>query len=201
MDVAHHATATEVARRLSGRLSDEVVAVVQSWFAAGEHGLAVAALVLNLQAEGVAVTTQEAALVRALAAEDPSTADLARADLALADLAPPPAYRFSPTGPPEAPDPTPVDRVLAAEAPPLGARRVRRAWRDPLPEAPNRPTWVHLVQVAAGVDELSVLGTLAARVWVRTQQRWPLDVIADGGLLPPYHAAAVTAAQQVWAAP
>ncbi|EWC61536.1 hypothetical protein UO65_3184 [Actinokineospora spheciospongiae] len=197
MDVAQYAAATEVARRLAGRLSDDVVAVVQAQYAAGEPELAVAALLLNLVAEGVAVTAQEATLIRSLT---PDPTDPALADLALADTAPAPAYRFSPTGPPEAPDPTPVDEVLATEAPLIGARRVRRAWRDPLPDAPNRPTWVYLVQVAPEVDELRAYSTLTAHLWMRKQEKWPVEVIADGGLLPPYQAAAVTAARQIWAA-
>lgn len=197
MDVSQYAAATEVARRLAGRLSDDVVAVVQAQYAAGEGELAVAALLLNLVAEGVAVTAREAGLIKSLVTDQ---ADPGLADLAIADVAPPPAYRFSPTGPPEAPDPGPADQVLATEAPLVGARRVRRAWRDPLPDAPNRPSWVYLVQVAPEVDELRAYRAISAQLWMRRQEKWPVEVIADGGLLPPYQAAAVTAARQIWAA-
>ncbi|SDC87629.1 hypothetical protein [Actinokineospora iranica] len=195
MDQQHFATATEVCRRLSGRLSDDVVSVVQSQFFAGETEIALSALLLNLHYEGVAVTGDEAALIRALL---PDGEDLS--GIPVADMPPPLAYRFSPTAPDDAPNPAAADEVVAAEAALLGARRVRRAWREPLPEAANPPTWVYLVQVGAGVSELRAHNAITSRLWVRNQEKWPVEVVVEGTLLPPYQAAAVTAAQQIWAA-
>ncbi|WP_424183475.1 hypothetical protein ACOBQX_15880 [Actinokineospora sp. G85] len=195
MVVAQHVAVAEVTRRLSGRLSDDAVGAVAAQFAAGEVELASSALLLGLVAEQVAVTAAEAVLIRGIV-DDPN--DPVFAEVPHADLAPPPAHRFSPTGPPEAPDPAGADHVLAAEAALVGARRVRRAWREPLPDAPHPPAWVYLVQVAPEVDELRATAALRAKLWVRRQEKWPIEVVADGGLLPPYHAAAVTAARQIW---
>ncbi len=197
MDEQQHATATEVSRRLAGRLSDDVVSVVQSQFHAGEDELARSSLLLNLQYQGVAITLEERELVRGLLA-DPQDPELL--GVSLAETAPAPAYRFSPTGPPEAPDPTGADQVVAAQAALVGGERVRRAWREPLPEAANPARWVYLVQVAPGVDELRAHSAISAQLWVSRQEKWPVEVVVEGKALPPYQAAAVTAAHQVWAA-
>ncbi|RLK60355.1 hypothetical protein [Actinokineospora cianjurensis] len=197
MDQPQHATATEVCRRLSGRLTDDVVSVVQSQFFAGEEEMARSSLLLNLQYEGVGITEEEADLIRRLL-DDPHDPELA--EVAVVATAPPPAYQFSPTGPADAPDPTGADRVIAGEAAGTGGRGVRRVWREPLPDAANPATWVYLVQVPPGADELRAHNAISSRLWVSRQEKWPIEVVQEGRPLPPYQAAAVTAAQHVWAA-
>ncbi|GAA3007814.1 hypothetical protein [Actinokineospora diospyrosa] len=197
MDQLQYATATEVCRRLSGRLTDDVVSVVQSQIFAGEEEMALASLLLNLQYEGVGITAEEAELIRALL-DDPHDPELA--EVAVVDAAPTPAYRFSPTGPADAPDPAGADRVIATEAATAGGRRVRRAWREPLPDATNPATWVYLVQVVPGADELRTYSAISSRLWVTRQEKWPIEVVVEGRMLPAYQAAAVTAAHQIWAA-
>ncbi|WP_026423466.1 hypothetical protein [Actinokineospora inagensis] len=197
MDQVQYTTAAEVCRRLAGRLSDDVIGVVQSQLFAGEDELARAALLLNLRHEGVGVTAEETELIRTLL-DDPQDPELT--ELTAVDTAPPPAYRFSPTGPADAPDPSGADRVIAGEAAASGGRRVRRAWREPLPEAANPATWVYLVQVVPGSDELRAHSAITSRLWVTRQEKWPVEVVVEGRLLPAYQAAAVTAAHQIWAA-
>ncbi|GAA3022251.1 hypothetical protein [Actinokineospora globicatena] len=197
MDQPQYATATEVCRRLSGRLTDDVVSVVQSQFFAGEREMALSALLLNLQYEGVGITEDEAELIRALL-DDPHDPELG--EVAVVATPPAPSYRFSPTGPADAPDPSGADRVIAGEAAVAGGRRVRRVWRDPLPDAANPATWVYLVQVAPGADELRAHSAISSRLWVARQEKWPIEVVVEGRPLPPYQTAAVTAAHQVWAA-
>ncbi|GLZ37564.1 hypothetical protein [Actinokineospora sp. NBRC 105648] len=197
MDTKQYATATEVCRRLAGRLSDDVVSVVQSQIFAGEDELALSSLLLNLQYEGVAVTADEAEMIRTLL-EDPQDPELAAVQVTAA--VPPPAYRFTPTAPADAPDAGGADQVVIAESALVGGRRVRRAWREPLPEAANPATWVYLVQVAPDVDELRAYSAISSQLWVHRQEKWPVEVVVEGRLLPPYQAAAVTAAHQIWSA-
>ncbi|PPK67922.1 hypothetical protein V5P93_007267 [Actinokineospora auranticolor] len=196
----HHSTATEVCRRLAGRLSDDVLSVVQSQVFAGELEIARSSLLLNLQYEGVAITAEEADLIRVLL-DDPLDAELAEVPVLAAP--PAPAYRFSATAPADAPDPAGADQAIAVEAARLGGRRVRRAWREPItpnPAAVNPATWVYLVQVLPGADELRAHSAISAQLWVRRQEKWPVEVLVEGAPLPPYQAAAATAAHQVWAA-
>jgi hypothetical protein len=77
---------------------------------------------------------------------------------------------------------------------------LRRAWRDPLPGAPNGPGWVYVLQVARGGDELSAYSALDSQLWVTLRVKWPIEVVVEGGLLPRYQAAALTAAHEVWRA-
>ncbi|WP_156893715.1 hypothetical protein [Actinokineospora enzanensis] len=197
MDQQQYATATEICLRLSGRLPDDVLGAVQAHCFAGEDEMAIAALLLNLQYEGVPITAEEAALIRVLL-DDPHDPELA--EVTVVDSPPTLAYRFSPTAPADAPDPAGADRAITAEAALVGGRRVRRAWREPLPEAANPATWVYLVQVPPGVDELRARSAISSRLWVHRQEKWPVEVMVEGRLLPPYQAAAVTAAHQIWAA-
>lgn len=111
-------------------------------------------------------------------------------------------YRFSPTDPAGAPDPNRADIVLSADAPRHG-RRLRRAWREPLDGARDGATWVYVPQVAEGTDELKSYSGLVSRLWVVLKEKWGLEVlevVVEGSLLPPYQAAVLTAAHQVWTA-
>ncbi|MPZ80366.1 MAG: hypothetical protein GEV28_08210 [Actinophytocola sp.] len=197
MDVRTYATIAGVCARLAGRLSDDIVGTVREHYYAGERELAESTLLLSLAYEGVGVTREEHDLIRGML-EDPDNPDLD--DVAILDTAPPQLYRFVPAGPATAPDPSRADAVLSADAHRHGGRRLRRAWRDPLDGAPNGPTWMYVLQVAAGTDELGAYSGLTSRLWVVLQEKWQLEVVVEGDLLPPYQAAALTAAHQVWTA-
>jgi hypothetical protein len=197
MDVQTYAAATAVCARLAGRLSDDALGAVRDHYHGGEPDMAESALLLGLSYEGVGITREEHDLIRSVL-DDPDNPDLD--DVPLVDEVPPPAYRFSPTGPAGAPDPSRADIVLSTDAPRHGGRRLRRAWREPLDGASDGPTWVYVLQVAAGTDELSAYAGLTSRLWVVLQEKWRLEVVVEGSLLPPYQAAALTAAHQVWAA-
>lgn len=49
-----------------------------------------------------------------------------------------------------------------------------------------------------GTDELKAHSGLTSRLWVALREKWPLEVVVEGRLLPPYQAAALTAATRVW---
>jgi hypothetical protein len=197
MDVQTYAAAAAVCARLAGRLSDDVLGAVRDHFSGGEPELAESALLLGLAFEGVGITREEHDLIRTVL-DDPDHPDLD--DVRIVDVPPQLAYRFSPAGPADAPDPSRADVVLSTDAPRHGGRRLRRAWREPLPGAQDGATWLYVLQVAPGTDELGAHAGLTSRLWVVLQDRYPLEVVVEGALLPPYQAAALTAAHQVWAA-
>jgi hypothetical protein len=197
MDVQTYAAVANVCARLTGRLSDDTLGAVRDHYAGGEPDLAESALLLNMAYEGVGITREEHDLIRGTL-DDPDNPDLD--DVPIIDEIPPLAYRFSPAGPPNAPDPSRADIVLSTDAPRHGGRRLRRAWREPLDGARDGATWVYVLQVAAGTDELSAYSGLTSRIWVALREKWGLEVVVEGSLLPPYQAAALTAAHQVWAA-
>ncbi|MFC3505296.1 hypothetical protein ACFOOK_30640 [Micromonospora krabiensis] len=194
MDEKTYAAITDVCARLAGRLSDDTLGTVREQYAAGEWDLADATLLLNLAYEDVDITRAEQDLIRSFLG-DPSTPDLT--DVPVVAEVPPPPYRFSPAGPATAPDPTAADRLLSAEAPLHGGRVLRRAWREPVVGARGGPTWVYVVRVADGADELKAYSGLMSRLWSALRERWPLEVVAEGRPLPPYQAAALAAAGPV----
>jgi hypothetical protein len=194
MDVKTYAAVTDVCARLAGRLSDDALRSVREDYSGGEPGLAEATLLLSLAYEGVGITREEHDLIRSTL-DDPDNPYLA--DVPIVDAVPPLRYSFSPTGPAGAPDPSRADIVLSTDAPRHGGRRLRRAWREPLEGAQDGAAWVYVLQVAAGTDELSAYAGLASRLWVVLQEKWPLEVVVEGRPLPPYQAAALTAAHQV----
>lgn len=196
MDVQTYATISSVCARLAGRLSDDALGAVRDHYFAGELELAESALLLGLAYEGVGITREEHDLIQSTLEEDNPDLD----DVLVIDEVPPLTYRFSPSGPATAPDPARADIVLSTDAPRHGGRRLRRAWREPLEGAQDEATWVYVLQVAAGTDELGAYAGLTSRLWVVLQEKWRLEVVVEGSLLPPYQAAALTAAHQVWAA-
>ncbi|GAB1513272.1 hypothetical protein [Actinophytocola sp. KF-1] len=195
MDVQTNAAVAAVCARLAGRLSDDVLDAVRDHYSVGETEIAEAALLLGLALEGVAITLEEQDLIRA-ALYDPGNPDLD--DVPVTDEVPPPAYRFTATGPAGAPDPSRADEVLAAEASAHGGVRLHRVWRMPLEGAQDGATWVYVLEVAPEADVLSARGALASRLWVELEQRWLVEVVTEGAALPPYQAAALAAAVQVW---
>ncbi|MEV0050813.1 hypothetical protein AB0H34_10010 [Saccharopolyspora shandongensis] len=197
MDVKTYAAVTDVCARLAGRLSDDTLGVVRDQYAAGESDLAESTLLLNLEGEGVGITREEQDLIRSTL-DDPGNPDLD--DVPVIDAVPPLQYRFSPTGPAEAPDPSRADIVLSTDAPRHGGHRLRRAWREPLAGAHDAAAWVYVLQVAEGTDELSAYAGLSSRLWVALKEKWPLEVVVEGKQLPQYQAAALTAAHQIWSA-
>lgn len=197
MDTQTYAAATAVCALLAGRLSDDVLGTVREDYSVGEDESAENALLLNLAYEGVGITAEERDLIRALLG-DPTNPDLD--NVPHIDAVPPLPYRFGPTAPPGASDPTRADHLLSAAAPRQGARRLRRAWRQPLPGAPGGATWLYVAQVGVGVDELRAYAGLTSTLWIDLREKWQIEVVVEGKLLPPYQAAALTAAHQVWTA-
>ncbi|MEH1163785.1 hypothetical protein V6V47_00195 [Micromonospora sp. CPCC 205539] len=197
MDAKTYAAAAEVCRRLAGRLSDDVLGTVRENYAAGELDLGDTALLLNLAYQGVGITLEEQALMRSFLG-DPDGPDLAEVPV-IAEV-PPPPYRFSPTGPAHAPDPTRADTLLSAAAPLRHGRSLHRAWRAPLDGAPDGAAWSYVFQVAEGTDELATYSGVMAELWVSLQLKWPVEVIVENSPRTPYQAAALAAASPVWQA-
>ncbi|CRK57935.1 hypothetical protein [Alloactinosynnema sp. L-07] len=196
MDVQTYASVTTVCARLAGRLSDDTLGTVREHYAAGEWDLADGTLLLNLAYEGVGITPEEQSLIRSFLG-DPDTPDLLSVPvIPEAHL----TYSFTPTAPTGSPDPTRADIVLSTDAPRHGGNRLRRTWRTPKEGAHDGATWVYVLQVAEGTDELKAFSGLTSRLWVALQEKWGLEVVVEGTLLPPYQAAALTAARQIWPA-
>lgn len=195
MDVQTYATVTDLCARLAGRLSDDTVRSVREDYFGGEPFQAETTLLLSLAYEGVGITREEHDLIKSTL-DDPDNPDLAA--VAILPEAPAPAYRFSPIAGPGAPSPTQADAVLVAEAARQAGRRLRRAWREPLDGAPDGPAWVYVLQIAPGADELRSFSGMASRLWVTLHEKWPVEVVTEGSLLPPYQAAALTGAHQIW---
>jgi hypothetical protein len=195
MDAMTYATITEVCARLAGRLSDGVLGAVRGYYAAGEWAIGDDTLLLNLAYQGVGITQEEHDLIRTLLDES-NVADLAEV-LIVAEV-PPLAYHFRSMHPADAPDPTRADRLLGGHAARNSVRRIHRAWRDPLNGAPDGATWVFVVHVAEGIDELKTFSGLSAVLWTDLKEKWPMEVIAEGAELTAYQAAALAAAQLIW---
>ncbi|MGW2624529.1 hypothetical protein [Micromonospora taraxaci] len=197
MDTKMYAAVGEVCRRLAGRLSDDVLGAVREQYAAGELDMADATLLLSLAYQGVGVTAEERDLMRTFLG-DPDGPYLT--EVPVVAQAPPLAYRFSPDGPADAPDPAPADALLSADAPRRHGLALHRAWRAPLDGAPDAATWAYVLQVAEGTDELSTYSGVMSRLWVGLQQKWPVEVIAGGSPRTPYQEAALAGSQTVWRA-
>ncbi|NKE56560.1 hypothetical protein FXN61_06825 [Lentzea sp. PSKA42] len=195
MDVKTYAAVTDVCARLAGRLPDDNLRSVREDYFGGEPVQAEATLLLTMAYENIGITTEERDLI-ASTLEDPHSADLAA--VPHVDEVPPVPYRFSAIAPTSAPDPTKADIVLTADAARHGVRRVRRAWREPLEGAPDGAKWVYVLQTDGNADLLGVFSGLSSRLWVVLQEKWPLEVVVEGRPLPPYQAAAVTVAPQIW---
>lgn len=197
MDVQRYATIVDLCVRLAGRLSDDVLDAVRSHYFGGEELIAESALLLGLAYEGVGVIREEHDLIRSVL-DDPGNPDLDA--VPIIDAVPPVAYRFDPTGPPEAPDPTRADLLLSTEAPRHGGRRLHRAWREPADPALDGATWIYVLELTPGADELGAYSGLSSRLWVVLHEGWQIEAVVEGNPHPPYQAAALTAAHQVWTA-
>lgn len=194
MDEKTYAAVTEMCARLAGRLSDDALGAVREHYAAGEWDLADDTLLLNLAYQVVNITPQERDLIRSFLG-DPDNPDLLKVPV-IAEL-PSPPYRFSPTGPANAPDPTRADTLLSTEASHRGGCRLYRAWREPFTGAPDGATWVYLVRVTEGTDGLKTYSGLTSLLWTELREKWPLEVVVEGATLTPYQAAALAAARPV----
>jgi hypothetical protein len=197
VDVRTYAAVSAIGARLAGRLSDDALGTVRCHYFAGEPALAEATLLLSLAYEGVGITREEQDLIRSVL-DDPNHPDLAA--VPIVDAVPPLAYRFSPTAPAGAPDPSRADLVLSSEARRHGGRRLHRAWREPVEGGRNAAAWMYVLQAAADADALGGYSGLSSRLWVVVREKWWLEVVVEGSPPLPYQAAALTAARQVWAA-
>ncbi|SER82779.1 hypothetical protein [Lentzea albida] len=190
MDVKTYAVVTDLCARFAGRLDDDALNSVRVHYFAGEPALAEATLLLTLAHGDIGITREEHDLIRSTS-DDP---DLAA--VRIIDQVPPLAYRFSPTGPADAPDPGRADQVLADEAARYGGRVLRRAWRDPLPGAPDTAKWTYLLHTD-DADVLGVYAGLSGRLRVTLEEKWPLEVVHTN--VSPYQAAA-SLAPRIWVA-
>ncbi|KJK46739.1 hypothetical protein UK23_22675 [Lentzea aerocolonigenes] len=195
MDVKTYATVTDLCARLAGRLEDDTLRSVREDYFGGEPAQAEATLLLSMAYENIGITAEERALI-ASTLDDPDSDDLAA--VPGIDEVPPLAYRFTAQAPADAPDPGKADIVLSADAARHGGRRLRRVWREPLEGAPDTAKWVYVLQVAEGANLLGAFAGLSGRLWVVLKETWPLEVLVEGKPLPPYQAAAVTVAPQIW---
>jgi hypothetical protein len=194
MDVKTYATVVDLCGRFAGRLSDNILGAVRGHYFGGEEAIAESALLLGLALENVGITREEHELLRSVV-HDPDNPDLDA--VPIVDEVPPVAYRFSPTGPPNAPDPARADAVLSADVQQRGVRRLRRVWQTPVNDQFGG-TWVYVVQVDPDVDPLGVYSGLSSVLALQADATWPVEVVTEGSLLFPYQAAALTAARQVW---
>ena len=195
MDVKTYATVTDLCARLAGRLEDDTLRSVREDYFGGEPAQAEATLLLSMAYENIGITAEERELI-ASTLDDPASPDLAA--VPSIDEVPPLPYHFSANAPTSAPDPSRADVVLSADAARHGGRRLRRAWREPLEGAPDVAKWVYVLQAHENANLLGAFAGLSGRLWVVLQEKWPLEVVVEGRLLPPYQAAAVTVAPQVW---
>jgi hypothetical protein len=199
MDVKTYVALTDVCGWLAGRLSDTVLDAVRVNYYVGEDVMAESAMLLGLAIENVGITPEEREEIRSVL-DDPNNPDLD--DVPSVAEVPVPAYRFMtspPPGPVTAPDPCRADEVLAAEAPNHQGRRVRRTWRVPLND-PDHGTWLYVVQVPPGANVLRAYSGISSKLNVEAQLTWPIEVVTEGSLLPPYQASALAAAYLVWSA-
>ncbi|MGB2572116.1 hypothetical protein ACPFP2_27275 [Micromonospora citrea] len=56
---------------------------------------------------------------------------------------------------------------------------------------------MYVLLVAEDADPRSAYSGLSSRLWTVRREKWPLEVVVEGGPLPPYRAAALAAAQPV----
>ncbi|GLY47465.1 hypothetical protein [Lentzea sp. NBRC 102530] len=195
MDVKTYATVTDVCARLAGRLEDDTLRSVREDYFGGEPAQAEATLLMSMAYENIGLTPEERDLI-ASTLDDPHDTDLAA--VPTIPEVPPVAYRFTAHAPSTAPDPSKADIVLSADAARHGGHRLRRAWREPLEGAPDVAKWVYVLQTNPAANLLGAFSGLSGRLWVVLKEKWPLEVVVEGRPLPPYQAAAVTVAPQVW---
>lgn len=195
MDAKMYATITDLCGRLAGRLSDAQLGAVRGHYAVGEEVIAESALVAGLAYERVGVTPEELDLIRVIL-DNPNDPDLDA--VPIIDALPPLAYRFSPTGPVGAPDPSSADVLLSTEAPLQGGRHLYRAWRDPIDGAPDGAAWAYVLQVTPGTDELLAYSGLDSQLVVTLRETWPIEVVTEGVPMYPYQAAVLATAQRIW---
>jgi len=187
MDVITYAAVVDVCARLAGRLSDDVLDSIRVHYAVGEGYLAESTLLLSLVPESAGITSEERDLIRRIL-EDPDHPEL---DDVLAVDEVPQVHRFGPGGAPD----LRADALLAAEAPKHGSRSLHRAWREPHGGSPA--TWVYVVRVAPGTDELLAYSGLSSRLSVELRAPWLVEVVTEGRDLLPYQAAALAAAVEI----
>lgn len=192
MDVITYAAVVDVCARLAGRLSDDVLDSIRVHYAVGEGYLAEATMLLSLVHEGAGITAEERDLIRRTL-EDPGHPEL---DDVLAVDEVPLLYRFGPGGTPDRGADVRADALLAAEAPKHGGRPPLRAWREPLTGAPGPATWVYVVRVAPGTDELLAYSGLSSRLTVELRAPWLVEVVTEGRDVSHYQAAALAAARK-----
>jgi len=70
----------------------------------------------------------------------------------------------------------------------------------PLAGAQDGATWTYVLAVTPEADALLARTGLASRLWVESQERWLVEVVTGDGDLPPYQAAALAAAREIWSA-
>jgi hypothetical protein len=178
------ATANGLLRGLAGRVDDAALTTFRSMLAARELTMLARSLADGLEREHIPLDAGERALLaRLLGAEVAGVPEPG---------GPPPRYTFTPTG--ERPSTQDESLVYLVSHLP-SARRMLRAYRQPASDtAPGPGTWLYLVELDPG-SEVTV---------PQNQLKIPdplfgiVEVFAAGESLPPYHAAALDAAEEIW---
>ena len=151
-------------------------------------------LVLNVDSDNIGVTDGELRLMRAVVDES-LVEDL---NIATAPHVPALKYSFSPVAPGGAISPVDADRLLTELASKFEVRRILRTWREPVGDAPDGSTWIYIVELPGGFDEMQYFSTLSSQLSRLHPPGWPIEVIAEGAQKHPYLTAAYSSAVEVW---
>lgn len=190
-----YSKAIRLFRSLTGRIPDHYLSVAYG-FIHNEDAMAVQAVVLGLDSDGIGVTTVEWFLVRDLL----EVGDLQDCELrlSLVESPPPLAYSFTPDAPEDIPEPSAADRLMTTSVAGRGVTAVRRVYRSPKPAAVNPASWLYLVETEAGVEEAKLSDYLSSRLWHELKETHLVEAYPAGAVLPTYHSAALAASKRLW---
>jgi hypothetical protein len=182
--------------RLTGRVPDDGLAIMRTCVADGELGEAVEMLATALQTGRLPLTADEAEVARSVLRSvdfDPGLADLADE---LAELPEPPyTFRAVPAGDAAG---DPVDNAAVASAGLVGG--LRGLWRVDR-TSPRATARVRLAEAEPGADLLELTAEMQHGITEAGEVPPRVEVFAAGADLPPYHRAALAAAELVWIEP
>ncbi|MGW4635749.1 hypothetical protein [Nocardia sp. NPDC004415] len=187
---------TDLCQRLAGRMSDDPLAVIRGQYAAGEFQIGESTLVLGLLDEDLGITQEERDVLLALV-DDANRSDLE--DVASIDRLPPLRFRFHAESPRAACTPFSVDSLVISEAVRHEATRLFRAWRTPVDEEAGDSTWIYVLEVAAGTDQLDAFSGVDFSLSMNGTA-WSTEVVEQGAALHPYRSAALAGGTEIWRA-
>ncbi|MFD6388611.1 hypothetical protein [Nocardia sp. NPDC060259] len=190
-----YSKAIRLFRSLTGRVPDHYLGVAYG-LVHNEDAMAVQAVVLGLDYDGIGVTGEEWLLVRDLL----EVGDLQEDELhiSLLDIPPTLAYSFTPDAPEHIPEPLAADRLMAMSVAGRGVTAVRRVYRSPKHAAANPASWLYLVETEVGVEEARLSDYLSSQLWHELQEKQLVETYPAGAVLPTYHSAALAASKLLW---